>query len=120
MKNKQVSKGEYGAYIRSEKWDKKRRKRLEVDGHTCQDCRCTDRPLDVHHLNYNRLGRERMSDLVSLCRRCHDKRHRNGTILIEFCQTCGQILIIIKHWLKDGWTRWVCSDGHVVEKKGWK
>lgn len=110
---------EYREYIQSDRWDKKRRKRLKKDNYTCVDCGERDRPLDVHHLSYDRLGNERMDDLVSLCRKCHNERHEKGEIFFNFCRTCGEFLLIIKYWLKDGWTRWICSDGHIVEKRGW-
>jgi hypothetical protein len=61
-----------------------------------------------------------MNDLISLCRRCHNSRHKKGTIEFNFCKTCSKFLYIVKYWLPDKWTRWVCSDGHVNEKRGWK
>ena len=30
---------------------------------------------DLHHRSYDRLGNERYSDLIPLCRRCHDHLH---------------------------------------------
>lgn len=30
---------------------------------------------DVHHKTYDNVGREPLSDLVSLCRECHEKKH---------------------------------------------
>lgn len=37
----------------------------------CQDCGKPSSTLEVHHLNYERFGRERMSDLRVLCVPCH-------------------------------------------------
>jgi len=31
--------------------------------------------LHVHHLTYKRVGRENLSDLVTLCKRCHTDIH---------------------------------------------
>lgn len=31
---------------------------------------------DLHHRTYDRLGHERFSDLVALCRPCHTRLHR--------------------------------------------
>lgn len=31
--------------------------------------------IDVHHLTYQHLGAERDSELVALCRGCHDQAH---------------------------------------------
>lgn len=61
----------YDRYIHSEAWRSKADARLEYDGHTCQVC--GGAASDVHHLTYDRFGNERQDDLVSLCRRCHEK-----------------------------------------------
>lgn len=61
----------YDRYIHSAAWRKKADERMEMDRHICQVC---GKPAsDVHHLNYAHFGCEEMSDLVSLCRRCHSK-----------------------------------------------
>ena len=62
---------EYDRYIHSPEWRKKADERLEMDGHICQAC--GKEATDVHHHTYDRFKEERMSDLVSLCRRCHQK-----------------------------------------------
>lgn len=111
---------DYDIYMQSEEWDARRRQRLKIDDYTCQDCRATDRPLDVHHLTYDNLGYEPMGDLISVCRQCHKRRHKEGVIEFNFCRTCSELLLIIKYWLPDKWTRWICSDGHINEKRGWK
>lgn len=43
----------------------------------CEDCgRGGDGvALDLHHLTYDRYGHERATDLLLLCRGCHDRRH---------------------------------------------
>lgn len=79
-----VSMVDYQEYIQSPEWDKKRKQRLAVDKYTCQNCGVTGKPLDVHHKNYARLGRERMGDLESLCRPCHDLEHEAKNRLIVF------------------------------------
>lgn len=42
----------------------------------CQACGATTR-TDVHHAHYDTLGAERPTDLVLLCRECHDAVHDN-------------------------------------------
>ena len=110
---------DYNQYMQSEAWDKKRKKRLSLDDYICQDCRCKNKPLDVHHLNYKRLGRERMEDLLSVCRSCHLRRHKKGILYFGVCRTCGEFTAIVRKWLPDYWTRWTCDNGHIVEKRGW-
>ena len=61
----------YDRYIHSAGWRRKAGQRLEMDGHVCQVC--GREAIEVHHLTYDRFGNEEMSDLVSLCRKCHNK-----------------------------------------------
>jgi len=63
----------YASYIRSGKWHEIRRAVLKRDKGVCQDC---GKPAkQVHHLTYDRIFRENMEDLISLCGECHAKRH---------------------------------------------
>ena len=48
----------------------------ERDGYRCQDCHRTNVRLDVHHRRpLSEGGTNRRTNLVTLCRRCHTKRH---------------------------------------------
>ncbi len=67
----------YKEYLDSEDWKKLKSKIIKRDGGVCQGC-FESRPLDVHHLTYDRIGEELGTDLVSLCRYCHDKIHNNA------------------------------------------
>ena len=62
-------------YYPSSHWKATAKHMRRLAFYTCQDCGRTDRPLDVHHLSYKRLGHERPEDLRVLCRECHNKRH---------------------------------------------
>lgn len=65
---------DYDAYLRSEHWQRMRRLVLSITEGRCRHCR---RPADdVHHKTYERLGAERITDLVALCRRCHLRAHK--------------------------------------------
>ena len=61
----------YEKYIHSSAWRNKANKRLAFDNHVCQVCGAT--ASDVHHLTYDNFGHEDLGDLVSLCRKCHQK-----------------------------------------------
>ena len=61
----------YHEYIHSEKWRQKK-KRLKAD--SCDKCGFRHE-LDLHHLNYDCLGKETESDVTTLCRRCHRDLH---------------------------------------------
>lgn len=60
-------------YYNSAEWAKKRSERLKIDDYRCQRCGFT-RALEVHHLNYERLGNEDVArDLITLCKKCHNE-----------------------------------------------
>lgn len=64
-------------YLRSDEWKWTRKQAIRYHGTRCHDCHLdAGRYPDVHHVTYDRLGNENIvTDLVVLCRRCHDKRH---------------------------------------------
>lgn len=69
---------DYREYLSSEAWQEKRRswyasKQNRKPGF-CMFCN-QRKPLDLHHKSYARIGRERLTDLIALCRNCHDELH---------------------------------------------
>lgn len=62
-------------YLKSAKWDTLRKAILKRDSYTCQGCHSTSVSLEVHHISYIRLGSELPSDLISVCRSCHQAIH---------------------------------------------
>jgi len=70
----------YLAYLRSATWRRKRAAALKRAGFRCQVCNGSKR-LDVHHRTYARFGRERASDLIVLCRTCHDIFHKHRRLV---------------------------------------
>lgn len=72
-----MNREEYRSYLRSPEWRKKRAKAVKRAGYACEVCSVGGR-LEVHHTTYARLGKERLSDLVVACRRCHRWVHRTG------------------------------------------
>lgn len=64
---------EYTRYLASAAWARKREAKLHAVGYRCQRCGVSrhTRPLNVHHLNYDRLGHENMDDLEVVCVQCH-------------------------------------------------
>ena len=63
------------AYLASPEWDTKRKQVLERDLYACQGCGNTGIPLEVHHITYTNYGSESLSDLVTVCRPCHQSIH---------------------------------------------
>jgi len=65
---------DYNDYIHSDKWLERRRQALLRDGFRCQKCG-SRRYLHVHHLTYARFGNEKLDDLQTVCKACHEKIH---------------------------------------------
>jgi 5-methylcytosine-specific restriction endonuclease McrA len=61
---------EYRTYLKSGLWQVRRLSALDRAGHRCQVCAGTKR-LQVHHVTYKNLGREKDNDLTVLCWECH-------------------------------------------------
>jgi len=62
---------EYKKYISSSEWKEKAHNRLTRDNFKC--CVCGNEATEVHHLTYDNFKNEKETDLVSLCRKCHNK-----------------------------------------------
>src|SRR5258708_11042478 len=89
---KQWHSDQYDSSLKSKEWASKRQEKLESVNYSCErdvglnykkgkdgilrripDC---DSPLDVHHLTYDNLGNEPLSDLTVLCKFHHEREHR--------------------------------------------
>jgi hypothetical protein len=71
---------DYQDHLESPAWHERRKVELDRAGHRCQICNVSaeESVLDVHHRTYERVGREGPTDLVVLCRKCHDAFHKSG------------------------------------------
>ncbi len=73
---KYISKSDYAKYLKTNAWHKKRKEILDIRGHKCEEPGCgATTNLQVHHLTYERLYHERISDFKVLCRKHHEKVH---------------------------------------------
>lgn len=64
----------YRVYVRSDAWAAvKARYRKSKLPQKCVVCQSA--VVDIHHKTYDRLGAERLTDLVPLCRKHHDRVH---------------------------------------------
>lgn len=67
----------YTEYLKSEHWQDVRRRfyqsKLYWGG--CHCCGNRNVPLSIHHKSYNRIGREKLNDLIAVCDRCHKEIH---------------------------------------------
>jgi hypothetical protein len=67
----------YRDYLASPNWQRTRSRYYQSKLYKgrCYACGCSDKPLEIHHKSYKRLGWERLHDLVALCRECHQATH---------------------------------------------
>lgn len=63
----------YAHYLASDHWKNFRR---SVRSQWCFCCLVHSVKLEVHHITYDRLGRERPTDVVTVCDKCHKEIHR--------------------------------------------
>lgn len=73
---------EYQNYLKSDKWRRLARQRMEIDNFKCVECGSSgtvNNPLEVHHISYKHLYHEEdrvYQDLMTLCHSCHKGLHR--------------------------------------------
>lgn len=68
--------GTYNKYLTSPAWEVKKNKVMKRDNYQCTTCGA--RAKDVHHkdTNYPTIGKEKLSELIALCRKCHTRIHQ--------------------------------------------
>jgi hypothetical protein len=69
----------YNKYLLTDKWKEIRLKVLERDKYICQGC-LVNKATQVHHLTYENVTDELLFQLVSICKPCHEKAHKDKTI----------------------------------------
>lgn len=67
-------KNKYELYLASEEFDKIRQEVFKRDGGKCVVCSSSEQ-IEPHHLHYLTLFHESISDLITLCKRCHKIYH---------------------------------------------
>ena len=63
----------YKKYLDSPAWQVKRDKVIQRDGGHCV---CGAQATQVHHKNYDHIGKEPLEELVALCEDCHNRVHQ--------------------------------------------
>jgi 5-methylcytosine-specific restriction endonuclease McrA len=65
----------YDAYMQSDLWRFARHLVLLRSGGRCEICH-NSHSIQVHHKRYPKiLGKEKLSDLIALCKWCHARQH---------------------------------------------
>lgn len=65
---------DYHVYMGSKRWRKRRRRYYATNPNRCFMCGSKEE-VTLHHLNYERLGIEKDSDLMPLCWEHHEELH---------------------------------------------
>lgn len=72
------------------------------DGWHCRHCNRGD-TLDPHHVIYRSAGGEDvLTNLLTLCRKCHDDEHA-GRLVIEVLPVVVPNDLVVKFWKQKGW-----------------
>ena len=72
MTHPPLSYRDYRRYLQSRAWRARRRHFIALAGGCCSECGGS-LGLQVHHVTYERLGRERFEDVEVMCSRCHGR-----------------------------------------------
>lgn len=62
----------YEKHLKSAQWKNTRRDLFRLRGEKCEVCGRRAANLEIHHLTYERLGKELPSDLKIVCKKCHE------------------------------------------------
>lgn len=65
----------YRLYLRSYAWKQRRQGAIRRAGGVCAMCHQPSTRLQVHHVDYMRVGAEQVEDLRVLCKSCHGVVH---------------------------------------------
>jgi len=60
------------AYYKTPHWQRVRDKKRKAGKYRCEKCKSRER-LEVHHIRYDTLHHEKLSDLQLLCHKCHTR-----------------------------------------------
>ena len=63
-------------YLQSNEWKVLKQTKLNQADYKCELC-SSPYNLHLHHLTYERLGNEYLSDLSILCSECHQRQHNH-------------------------------------------
>ena len=67
----------YQEYLLSPEWKTIKKKIITRAKGCCEGCG-EAKPLEVHHLTYDRIGQELLTDLAAYCSECHGKAHEKS------------------------------------------
>ena len=70
---------DYRDYLHHPHWQKVKKARFDFDGGKCAICHkdLSGTAYQTHHLHYQRLGSERIRDVITICGQCHKEFHQS-------------------------------------------
>jgi len=71
---------DYYRYIKSPRWLGVKKRVINKRGWRCQLCG-SEEDIQVHHLSYGNIGKEKDEDLLVLCETCHAKESRRPFVV---------------------------------------
>lgn len=118
MPRMRSSREAYERYLTSPTWKAKRLEALEAAEFRCAGCSNSD-ALQVHHLTYERLGFERLTDLMVLCEQCHALEH--GRAMRAGMPVAGPSLADMTHEARqrDELRRLAAGEGRDIRAARW-
>jgi hypothetical protein len=116
----------YERHIKSAQWRNMRRDIGRLRGNRCERCGSSHR-LELHHLTYERLGRELLSDLELLCIDCHrradDERGAQGRARSSDARMAARYDAALETWATkkygEDWRERVDEEFIAEEFDGW-
>jgi len=66
---------DYQKYLKSDYWQEIRKQIYERDNYKCRLCN-SEKDICVHHRTYKYIGEEKLEELITMCKRCHNKFHK--------------------------------------------
>lgn len=81
-KQRQERISKYREYLKSEHWILFRLTIIATRGLRCEQCGTVRGKIHLHHLSYERLGKELESDVRLLCAWCHTKEHGMNPVVV--------------------------------------
>ena len=106
----------YQEYLRSAARRRTREAAIERAGGRCEKCRKTKWSvrLEVHHLTYKRLGKEKPEDLQVLCKDCHSGADIDRKVENVLKWEQGPMARGFENWMDRGnngdWRDWIDGD----------
>lgn len=70
----------YDDYIKSKHWQDKKQEYFRFHDRQCIECGSI-KAIHLHHMTYEHIGNERLSELIPLCEMCHKATHSADKIV---------------------------------------